>query len=133
MTVEVALMFVDDVVTSFMKFKVAAWLTVRLPILHAAVFDHVPVPLKNTEPKVFPPELMVFNPLPRKYTFMEVVHEPCKEVNNKLPYRFRLLAEEVDAKFGVLVVTVQYMFTQLALAKFNVTVWFGAENELLVK
>jgi hypothetical protein len=64
---------------------------------------------------------------------MEVVQEPCKEVNNKLPYRFRLLAEEVDAKLGVLVVTVQYIFTQFALARLRVTVWFGAENELLVK
>ena len=76
---------------------------------------------------------MVFNPLPRKYTFMEVVQEPCVLTMAKLPYRFRLLAEEEDAKFGVLVVTVQYIFTQFALAKFNVTVWFGAENELLVK
>ena len=64
---------------------------------------------------------------------MEVVQEPCKEVINKLPYRFKLFALLVEAKLGVLVVTVQYMFTQLALAKFKVTVWFGAENELLVK
>ena len=85
MIVEVALMFVDDVVTSFMKFKVAAWLTVRLPILHATVFDHVPVPLKNTEPKVFPPELMVLVPVPMKYTFIEVVQDPCVLTMAKLP------------------------------------------------
>ena len=102
-------------------------------MFQAATFDQVPVPLKNTVPNVFPPELIVFKPFPRKYTFIEGVQEPCKEVINKLPYMFRLLAAEEDVKFGVLVVTVQYMFTQFALAKFNVTVWFGAENELLVK
>ena len=50
-----------------------------------ATFDQVPVPLKNTVPNVLPPGLIVLVPVPMKYTFMEVVQEPCKEVINKLP------------------------------------------------
>jgi hypothetical protein len=65
-----------DVVILFVKFSVAACETVIAPVVHAAVFDHVPVPAKNTGPKFFPPELMVLVPVPKKYTFIDVVHVP---------------------------------------------------------
>ena len=54
------------VLTLFTKFKVAAWLTVMLPVFHAAVFDQVPVPAKNTGPKFLPPEVIVLVPEPMK-------------------------------------------------------------------
>ena len=64
------------VVILLVKLSVAACETVIAPVVHAAAFDQVPVPLKNTGPKLFPPELMVLVPAPKKYTFIEVVHVP---------------------------------------------------------
>ena len=58
------------------KFSIDAWLTVILPVFHAAVLDHVPVPAKYTGPKFFPPELIVLVPVPIKYTFILVVQGP---------------------------------------------------------
>ena len=55
-----------EVVIGKLKLRIAACETVIAPVVHAAVFDHVPVPAKNTGPKVFPPELMVFVPVPKK-------------------------------------------------------------------
>ena len=56
----------DEVVIGKLKLRVAACETVTFPVVHAAKFDHVPVPAKNTGPKVFPPELIVFVPVPKK-------------------------------------------------------------------
>ena len=65
------------IVMLFVKFNVAAWFTVMFPVFHAAVFDQVPVPVKNTGPKFLPPEFIVLVPVPMKYTFIEVVQVPC--------------------------------------------------------
>ena len=65
-----------EVVILFVKLSVAACEMVITPVVHTAVFDHVPVPAKNTGPKFFPPELMVLVPVPKKYTFIPVVHVP---------------------------------------------------------
>ena len=64
------------VVILFVKFSVAACETVIALVCHAARLDQVPVPLKKTGPKFFPPELMVLVPVPKKYTFIPVVHVP---------------------------------------------------------
>jgi hypothetical protein len=55
-----------DIVTLLTKFNIAGWVTPMLAVVHAAVFDQVPVPAKNTGPKVLPPELMVLVPVPMK-------------------------------------------------------------------
>ena len=73
------------IVILLVKLSVAACETVIAPVVHAAVFDHVPEPLKNTGPKVFPPELIVFVPVPKKYTFIPVAHVPCNVVMVRLP------------------------------------------------
>ena len=54
------------VVILLVKLSVAACETVITPVVHAAKFDHVPVPAKNTGPNVLPPELIVFVPVPKK-------------------------------------------------------------------
>ena len=102
------------------------------PVFHAAWFDHVPVPAKYTGPKLLPPEFIVFTPVPIKYTFMDVVHVPCVLTMARLPYRFKLFAELVEAKFGLFVVTVHVIFLQSALGTFKVTVWLTAENDELL-
>ena len=117
----------------FVKFNVAACVTLNVPVVQAAKFDHVPVPAKNTGPKVFPPELIVFVPVPKKYTFIPVAHVPCAATMARLPYIFKLLAVELDAKFGALLVFDHVMLLQFALAIFNVTVWFAPVKDCCVK
>ena len=73
------------IVMLFVKFNVAAWLTVMLPVFHDAWFDHVPVPAKYTGPKFFPPELIVFVPVPIKYTFIPVAHVPWVLTIDRFP------------------------------------------------
>jgi hypothetical protein len=46
---------------------------------------------------------------------------------------FRLFADELDAKFGVLVVTLHVIFLQSAFGTFIVTVWLVAVNDELSK
>ena len=92
------------------------------PVFHAAWFDHVPVPAKYTGPKFLPPEFIVFTPDPIKYTFIDVDHVPCVLTMARLPYMFKLFAELVEVKFGLLALTVHVMSLQLAFAIFRVTV-----------
>ena len=102
------------------------------PVFHAAWFDHVPVPAKYTGPKFLPPEFIVFTPDPIKYTFIDVDHVPCVLTMARLPYMFKLFAELVDVKFGLLALTVHVMSLQSALGTFKVTVWLTAENDELL-
>jgi hypothetical protein len=46
---------------------------------------------------------------------------------------FRLFADELDAKFGVLLVLDQVILLQFALAILSVTVWFAAVKDACVK
>jgi hypothetical protein len=121
-TVAAAFTFNPDIVIPFVKFNVAACVTVISPVVQAAKFDQVPVPAKNTGPKFLPPELIVFVPVPMKYTFIPVAQVPCAAVIVKLPYIFKLFAVELEANIGVLLVFDQVMLRQSAFGTFIVTV-----------
>jgi hypothetical protein len=76
---------------------------------------------------------MVFVPVPMKYTLIPVAHVPWVLTIAIFPYRFKLFELLVEAKLGVLAVTVQVISLQSALGTLMVTVWLAAENDALSK